>query len=468
MQKHFVMILILMMIMTPAAADAQGAASDEAALFKQALGFAQAGNRLFVSTATGIYVVDEGDVALATADVPNGQLMSDGNRLYVLDHNAGALTHWAWEDGRLHAAEVYPLDWRAVGEGADGRIVVGAAMTPGYVYLLLEGTDALANDLLIFDLKSGLCHRQTATNAHAITAYWQDRILMACYDFASTPTDCEIKIYDAVERAVAPYAKDIGISPVCLFYDSIEDSLFLESNGVVYALADGSLRMVANLSGVNLSSNRSACKMGDLYITQDMEQGAVAIRLRMEGMEPKILHFAGHRSIDAQFNPAFSQAHPEVMIQYREDSVSTDYVRAISPIGKAQLSPDFNEPIADSNWSSEKEALLEEIEQCRTDMEDADAVEKADMQAYIDMLNQYISEKEADPWLASAEEIAAYRDVAEHMHFAEHSAYLGYAQQSAYDELVGIGLQYVEGKLTQAAFIERMNQAAYMRFTEGQ
>lgn len=152
---------------------------------------------------------------------------------------------------------------------------------------------------------------------------------MACYDFASTSTDCEIKIYDAAERAVAPYAKDIGISPVCLFYDSIEDSLFLESIGVVYALADGSLRRVANLSGVNLSSNRSACKMGDLYITQDMEQGAVAIRLRMEGMEPKILHFAGHRSIDAQLNPAFSQAHPEVMIQYREDSVSTDYVREL-------------------------------------------------------------------------------------------------------------------------------------------
>ena len=109
-----------------------------------------------------------------------------------------------------------------------------------------------------------------------------------------------------------------------------------------------------------------------------------------------------------------------------------------------------------------------ELKECRTDMEDADAVEKADMQAYIDMLNQYISDKEADPWLASAEEIAAYRDVAEHMHFAEHSAYLGYAQQSAYDELVGIGLQYVEGKLTQEAFIDRLNQAVYMRFTEGQ
>ena len=143
-------------------------------------------------------------------------------------------------------------------------------------------------------------------------------------------------------------------------------------------------------------------------------------------------------------------------------------IEAISPIGEAQISPEVNEPIADSNWSSEKEALLEEIEQCRTDMEDADAVEKADMQAYIDMLNQYISDKEADPWLASAEEIAAYRDVARHMYFAEHSAYLGYAQQSAYDELVGIGLQYVEGKLTQEAFIDRLNQAVYMRFTEGQ
>lgn len=143
-------------------------------------------------------------------------------------------------------------------------------------------------------------------------------------------------------------------------------------------------------------------------------------------------------------------------------------IEAISPIGEAQISPEVNEPIADSNWSSEKEALLEEIEQCRTDMEDADAVEKADMQAYIDMLNQYISDKEAGPWLASAEEIAAYRDVARHMHFAEHSAYLGYAQQSAYDELVGIGLQYVEGKLTQEAFIDRLNQASYMRFTEGQ
>lgn len=277
MQKHFVMILILMVFMTPAAADAQGAASDEAAPFKQVLGFAQAGNRLFVSTAMEIYVVDEGNVALATAEIPNGQLISDGERLYVWDHRQGSLTHWAWDGDCLTPAEVYPLDWRAFDEAPERRVVVGAALTPEYGYLLIEGDKALTNDLLVFELQSGRCYQQSATNAHAIAAYQVDSILMACYDFASMSSECEIKIFSPAGRSVSPYAEGIGVSPVCLLYDTIENCLLLESDGIVYALAEGDMRMVANLTGTNLASNRSACRIGDLYVTQDIEQGAIAV-----------------------------------------------------------------------------------------------------------------------------------------------------------------------------------------------
>ena len=321
---------MLVILLIPALADAQSAALDESALLKQAFGFARAGDKLFVSTTKGIYVLDDaGEITLAAAAAPTGQLIGDGERLYVWDHRRGNLTHWAWEGDCLTPAEVYPLDWRDFNEASERRVVVGAALTPEYGYLLIEGDKALTNDLLVFELQSGQCYQQSATNAHAIAAYQGDSILMACYDFASMSSECEIKIFSPEERSVSPYAEGIGVSPVCLLYDTIENCLLLESDGIVYALAEGDMRIVANLTGTNLASNRSACRIGDLYVTQDIEQGAVAVPLRMEGIQPKTLHFAGHRSIDAQFNPAFSQAHPEVIIQYREDSASADFVREL-------------------------------------------------------------------------------------------------------------------------------------------
>lgn len=317
------LLLILLLAAVPLLAYAE----DEPGIYvsyEAADSCAQFQNELFFSVEGQLYRWNSANTTSEhVAENVRGTLLGDSEHLYALDIQQNMLTQFEEEDGLFVAVKSYALaPDKVTASDERPKRIYGAAMAQENVYLMTESENPLLRDILCFSLESGSWETLEGQSVYALTAWQRGGILLARYELGSS--GCEILQYDGGTRKCTLLFSLESIQPEAMAYETESGLLYVQENGIVFACDERRPpRSVARLE--DMPSPSYACVIDGSYLALQEDGGVLSAQIHPEGFQPSVLTFAGAMSVSQEDNPAFSEAHPDVTIRYREDSLGADY-----------------------------------------------------------------------------------------------------------------------------------------------
>lgn len=348
MKKRFVILLMALIIALYPLAFANATdnekthlANDSISLLALADSCVKIGTELYFNAETRLYRWNgRTESPVLVMDGIQGQLIGNAESLFILNLSERTLTRLAEEEAgeRLVLCEAYPLDSPKL-LNADGSLkrLLAATLTGGRLFLLVESADPLQTDVLSFSLSDGWWKAMERQSAHAITAYRDGTVLLASYDITGMRPGCELLRYDAASGKKETLCTFDSLQPEALTFCPERGLICAEENGIVYAF-DMRMRPVPIAQTSASATSAYTCLMGDTYVSLRSGGGIEAVVVDMDGIEPVVLTFTGSMGIHDEMNPAFSQAHPDVIIQDRKDPLGSDYaIQLITNVNAADI-----------------------------------------------------------------------------------------------------------------------------------
>ncbi|WP_102410900.1 extracellular solute-binding protein [Beduinella massiliensis] len=143
------------------------------------------------------------------------------------------------------------------------------------------------------------------------------------------------------------------------------------------------------------------------------------------------------------------------------------YAEHMDNVNKYSLNATLNTPLRPTGFETEQAAASEKIAYLEEQLETADANEKADIAALIDLEKRRYQLREIESWDISAESISIYQNIAQAMVVPLRSIYSN-NNESARDQVIDqVISRFADGQLTIEQFIAELNDKAWMIFQEG-
>lgn len=308
---------------------AKAASQDESAnpLLRNVSSAARVGEKWLISSEERLYEwAGEGEADLISSLAVSGQLLSDGEQLFVLDTLQGML-HLISDGDEIATSPIESYELvKDPFQSENGRqkIIYDLVLTEHFLYILLESDYAQSMDLLVYEYHTEKWSISQGIDVYAIDRYKGDSIIAATYNATGIDPMCELCQYDGLIPTTETLAALADISPETIVYNEAENLLLLEMNDLIYAYDFASEPQIVAREPSLMGLWASA--MDDNYIFMTSNNTLRFLALDMGGVEPITLSFAGYNIIDEEDNPAFALEYPDVLIRSRFPSWSTDYV----------------------------------------------------------------------------------------------------------------------------------------------
>lgn len=295
-------------------------------VFDNATSFAKMADTLFIVSEDRVYQWDgETEVVFISPLIVPGQLLSDGEKLFVFDAAQGVLN--LISDGmeiKSDPIESYELAQASFLDD-NGRLknIQDLVITESYLYVLTESKQPILKDLLVFEYRSEKWAVIEGVDVYAIDRYHKDSVIAACYDILGMDSTCVLRQYNGLNGTPLILSELSEIYPENLVYQQETNHLLIEADHLIYAY-DFDNQPILIARDTMLSGQRASV-IRDIYVSQNAYGKFFVLALDVDGIEPMTLTFAGARSVDGESNPAFSTKYPDVIIKYRNDSLTADY-----------------------------------------------------------------------------------------------------------------------------------------------
>jgi len=135
-----------------------------------------------------------------------------------------------------------------------------------------------------------------------------------------------------------------------------------------------------------------------------------------------------------------------------------------SVVGKAAMSPEYNDPVISGQYEILKADREKEIVDIKTQLESAPEDKKKELEESLKRAEEGLGFLEAIKWQLSAEQISAYRQRAEHLSISTINPLALLAQDQSMIALIG---RYTNGQIGLAQLIKELEQKLQMLYREG-
>lgn len=139
----------------------------------------------------------------------------------------------------------------------------------------------------------------------------------------------------------------------------------------------------------------------------------------------------------------------------------------MSATNRIAMSPAYNEPQRGPGYEAEMAALQAEIEDLEGRLETAEEADRRSIEETLEAKRKLKLQREEKDWQISAEAIAQYRVVAEHMNLLQHSSLVS-TESNATDELNKILFRYMKDESSMDETLIELDKKLRMMFLENQ
>ncbi len=129
--------------------------------------------------------------------------------------------------------------------------------------------------------------------------------------------------------------------------------------------------------------------------------------------------------------------------------------------------PDDNEPVRDPDYEEGRKRLEQQLAEAKTRLDTADAADKQALENRIAEMQKVLDNAEQLSWSLSAENIAAYRQLAPHMNLLIGSVIMNMDNQAGLEEFNKIAQRYIDGEMPMEQALRELDKKAQMMYLEG-
>lgn len=141
-------------------------------------------------------------------------------------------------------------------------------------------------------------------------------------------------------------------------------------------------------------------------------------------------------------------------------------VQEMSAENRILLCPDFNDPQRPADYETEIAALRDELAELEAALPDVAETERRAAEDQLAVLRERLETREAEDFAISAQAIADYRVLAEHLNLLTHSSIVNLDNPEASQELNSILIRYIAGQNTLDEALRELDRRFQMMYME--